>query len=107
MTIDVDKLNQLSKNDFILNDVKSMTLKLFEKKASFSQDVEHDALIDDLCDVCIDERIKKNLENEFFDSQFDVALIEEFCVSDFKIIEIELQALQNALKCQTDKKRKR
>ena len=106
MIIDVDKLSQLSKNDFILNDVRSMTLKSLKKKVSFSQDVEHDALIDDLCDVCIDERIKKDFENEFFDSQFDVVLIEEFCVLDFEIIEIEFQTLQNALKCQTDKKKK-
>ena len=65
MIIDVDKLNQLSKNDFILNDVKSMTLKSFEKRISFFQNVEHDALIDDLCDVCIDERIKKNSKTSF------------------------------------------
>ena len=106
MIIDVDNLSQLSKNDFILNDVKSITLKSFEKKVSFFQNVEHDALIDDLCDMCIDERIKKDFENEFLDSQLDVALIEEFCVSNFEVIEIELQALQNALKCQTNKKKK-
>ena len=106
MIIDVDRLNQLSKNDFILNDVKSMTLKSFEKKISFFQNIEHDALINDLCNMCIDERIKKNFENEFFDSQFDVVFIEKFCVSNSKIIEIEFRTLQNALKCQTNNKKK-